>query len=81
MKMDNKKKRKEIIFIAIIFALALSFAFHVSEIVKGFFDLFGIVKPVLYGFIIAFILNVPMSAISKQLKKLSCKVSFLKRKR
>lgn len=81
MKMDNKKKRKEIIFIAIIFALALSFAFHVSEIMKGFFDLFDIVKPVLYGFIIAFILNVPMSAISKQLKKLSCKVSFLKKEK
>ena len=65
--MDNKKKRKEVIFIAIVFALALSFAFHVSEIMKMFFELVGIIKPVMYGFIIAFILNVPMSALSEQL--------------
>ena len=61
--MDNKKKRKEVIFIAIVFALALSFAFHVSEIMKMFFELVGIIKPVMYGFIIAFILNVPIKKI------------------
>ena len=79
--MDNKKKRKEVIFIAIVFALALSFAFHVSEIMKMFFELVGIIKPVMYGFIIAFILNVPMSALSEQLKKLSKKVPFLQKEK
>lgn len=79
--MDNKKKRKEVIFVAIVFALALSFAFHVSEIMKMFFELVGIIKPVMYGFIIAFILNVPMSALSEQLKKLSKKVPFLQKEK
>jgi predicted PurR-regulated permease PerM len=57
------KQIRQLMFLAALLVLGI---IYFKEIMSIFSTLFGIIKPFIYGGIIAFILNIPMSAIEKK---------------
>ena len=65
------QKRKDIIFAVAVAAIGLIIAIHFNQLLNWGSGLLSLMLPIFFGLIIAFILNVPMTAISKQLEKIS----------
>ena len=65
------QKRKDIIFAVVVAAIGLIVAIHFNQFLNWGSGLLSLMIPLFFGLVIAFILNVPMTAISKQLGKFS----------
>lgn len=71
MKIDSKEKQLlKVILIAILFYFAL---LRIDLIFNTFNNSIKLLKPFIYGGVMAFIVNVPMNKIEKMLKKLKIK--------
>ena len=65
------QKRKDIIFAVAVSAIGLIVSIHFNQFLNWGSGLLSLMIPLFFGLVIAFILNVPMTAISKQLGKIS----------
>ena len=63
---ENMKKIRSLIIFTAIVCLAVM---KIDVVMKGIFFTFGILKPFIYGAVLAFVLNIPMSAIENHLLK------------
>ncbi len=63
---ENMKKSRSLIFFPAIVCLAVM---KIDVVMKGIFFTFGILKPFIYGAVLAFVLNIPMSAIENHMLK------------
>lgn len=63
---ENMKKIRSLIVFTAIVCLAVM---KIDVVMKGAIFVFGILKPFIYGAMLAFVLNIPMSAIEKHLFK------------
>lgn len=71
MKLENKEKRQlKIILLAIIFYFVL---LRIDSVAMGLTGAVSLLKPFIIGGILAFIINVPMVTVEKQLKKTKMK--------
>lgn len=61
---NNLKKIRGLIIFTAIVCLAV---IKIDIVLKGFFFVIGILKPFIYGAVVAFVLNIPMGAIEKRL--------------
>ena len=63
---ENMKKIRSLIIFTAIVCLAVM---KNDVVMKGLFFTFGILKPFIYGAVLAFVLNIPMSAIENHMLK------------
>ncbi len=63
---ENMKKIRSLIIFTAIVCLAVM---KIDVVMKGIFFTFGILKPFIYGAVLAFVLNIPMSAIENHMLK------------
>ena len=71
MKLENKEKRQlKIILLAIIFYFVL---LRIDSVAMGLTGAVSLLKPFIIGGILAFIINVPMVKVEKQLEKTKMK--------
>ncbi len=61
---NNLKKIRGLIIFTAVVCLAV---IKIDLVLKGVFFVIGILKPFIYGAVVAFVLNIPMSAIEKRL--------------
>jgi predicted PurR-regulated permease PerM len=62
----SKDQVKQIRNLLLLAAFLILLLIHSKEIIKGILFLLGILKPFFYGGIIAFVINLPMSALEKK---------------
>jgi predicted PurR-regulated permease PerM len=67
--MNDKEKVKQIRNLMLMAAVLILVIIYSREIVSAVLFLFGILKPFIYGAILAFVLNIPMRAIEEKLLK------------
>jgi predicted PurR-regulated permease PerM len=65
----SKEQVKQIRNLLLLTALLILLLIHSNKIIEGILFLLGILKPFLYGGIIAFIINIPMNAFERMLFK------------
>lgn len=65
--MINKKTTKKILFIAAIIILMLTAAFNIAAIWMGVVTVYSVLKPVIIGFCLAFILNLLVNLFEKHI--------------
>lgn len=74
-------KWKEVFFVALLLLTMFAVVLYLKEIGRLLGGVLSIVKPVLYGFLIAFILNVPMSALERKLEQYAVRIKILRKEK